>query len=437
MCQVAMDYILTGHAKVVEDKIRLPNGQVVPNDGTGRGIQASIDLWLTSQTPPVPAQTHIVYMPSPPPEQHAAPPTQIEEVAKANILQITEVQPQVQEQCEDEDLDIFQVFAAEKKKCDNRAAKIPELANPPQEDKSPAATPYAKPAPQYRYHSNAEDQQLISELHSWLMEGKLSLTTSAHILAASPSIWKELVERLKVRRVEANTYEEVHNISHEGTPVPSPTAWREPKHSLPLLELDVLVGECITVPGVLDPGSQIVVIRRDLANKVNVRINTNHLVQMEGANGATNWTVGCAEYLTMQVSGVPFKIHAHVVDDAPFKLLLGRPFGQAVSSTIDDLPSGETEVYVWDPANLSRRIYIPTRPRKGRVTSVKILAVVNSHTDSDGSVDSHLLEEDDSCLPNHSRCMRDIASAPHPFPPLLPSDTNAFSFAYKKVANKV
>ena len=224
MCQVAMDYVLTGRAKVVEDKIHLPNGQVVPNDGTGWGIKASIDLWLTSQTPPAPAQTHIVYTPSPPPEQRAAPPTRIEEVAEANILQITEVQPQVQEQCEDKDLNIFQVFAAEKKKRDNRAAKIPKLANPPQEDKSPAATPYAKLALQYRYHSNTEDQQLVSKLHSWLMEGKLSLTTPAHILAASPSIRKELVERLKVHRVEANAYEEVHDISHEGTPVPSPTA---------------------------------------------------------------------------------------------------------------------------------------------------------------------------------------------------------------------
>jgi hypothetical protein len=171
MCQVAMDYVLTGHVKVVEDKIHLPNRQVVPNDGTRQGIKASIDLWLTLQTPPASAQIHIVYMPSPllPLEQYAAPPTQIKEVAKANILQITkvmQVQPQVQEQCENEDLNIFQVFAAKKKKCDNRVAKIPKLTNPPQEDKSPTATPYAKLALQYQYHSNTEDQQLVSKLHS-------------------------------------------------------------------------------------------------------------------------------------------------------------------------------------------------------------------------------------------------------------------------------
>ncbi|KAI0282921.1 hypothetical protein BC826DRAFT_921197 [Russula brevipes] len=45
---------------------------------------------------------------------------------------------------------------------------------------------------------------------------------------------------------------------------------------------------------------------------------------MEGANGAS-WTLGCIENLPMRISKVHFKIHAHVVCNAPFRLLLGRP----------------------------------------------------------------------------------------------------------------
>jgi hypothetical protein len=48
----------------------------------------------------------------------------------------------------------------------------------------------------------------------------------------------------------------------------------------------------------------------------------------------------------MQVSNVPFKIHTHDVEDTPFQLLLGQPFRHAISSAIEDLPSGETEVSV-------------------------------------------------------------------------------------------
>jgi hypothetical protein len=57
----------------------------------------------------------------------------IEEVAETNILQIaqvTQVQMQGQEQCKDEDLDIFQVFMAEKKKRENKATKVLKLTNP-------------------------------------------------------------------------------------------------------------------------------------------------------------------------------------------------------------------------------------------------------------------------------------------------------------------
>jgi len=137
------------------------------------------------------------------------------------------------------------------------------------------------------------------------------------------------------------------------------TANLKPVHSLPLLEIEVLVGDLSTEHGILDLGSQIVVIRSDLAKEVGAHINTQHRIEMEAANGGMNWTVGCAEYLTMQVGGIPFKIHVHIVEDAPFKLLLGRPFGHAVSSVIEDLPNGEVEVSVRDPANPTRRVYIP------------------------------------------------------------------------------
>src|SRR5713101_7697683 len=97
--------------------------------------------------------------------------------------------------------------------------------------------------------------------------------------------------------------------------------------------------------------------------------------------------VGCTEYLTMQVGGMLCKVHAHVVENAPFKLLLGRPFGHAVSSVIEDLPNGDVEVSVRDPTNPAPRVYIPARPRKGRFASVKILSIVSLPSDVDGFVD--------------------------------------------------
>jgi hypothetical protein len=83
---------------------------------------------------------------------------------------------------------------------------------------------------------------------------------------------------------------------------------------------------------------------------------------MEGANSATNWTVGCAENLTLQVSKVYLRIHMHIVKCALFSLLLGCPFQQSALYHFKDLPNGDVEVLVCDLANTVHRTYISTCP---------------------------------------------------------------------------
>jgi hypothetical protein len=50
---------------------------------------------------------------------------------------------------------------------------------------------------QYRYQANAKDQHLTAELEEYLMQGKLSLMTPAHIFAASTAICKLIAEKLR------------------------------------------------------------------------------------------------------------------------------------------------------------------------------------------------------------------------------------------------
>ena len=102
------------------------------------------------------------------------------------------------------------------------------------------------------------------------MEGKLSQTTPVHILAASLGIRKELVDKLKVRHIETNSYEEsCEELENENTPLPFSvlqlSTWCEPAFSLLLQEINISLGINLLEPSVLDPGSQIVVIQHDLA----------------------------------------------------------------------------------------------------------------------------------------------------------------------------
>jgi len=94
---------------------------------------------------------------------------------------------------------ILEVFAAKKKKHNDKKGKAPKLSVPPKESQAhPAAPSNPRPNTQFRYHSNAEDQCLITKLEDYLMQGKLSLTTPTHVFAASPAIRKDVVDKLKV-----------------------------------------------------------------------------------------------------------------------------------------------------------------------------------------------------------------------------------------------
>ena len=78
-------------------------------------------------------------------------------------------------------------------------SKAPELsALPLSAQASATSAGSTQTNTQYHYQSNAKDLQLILELEEYFMKGKLSLTTPTHILAASPTICKNLAEKLKV-----------------------------------------------------------------------------------------------------------------------------------------------------------------------------------------------------------------------------------------------
>ena len=99
-----------------------------------------------------------------------------------------------------------------------------------------------------------------------------------------------------------------------------------PDYCLPLLELDVLINNSTKVPAILDTSLQIVIIQYNIIQPLRVPINYNHFIKIEGANSATNWTVGYAKNLPLQVGNITFKVHAHVIKHASFGLLLGCPF---------------------------------------------------------------------------------------------------------------
>jgi hypothetical protein len=183
----------------------------------------------------------------------------------------------------------------------------------------------------------------------------------------------DIVERLRIRRIEAGAFERV------STPTPSPlhpvklTSFVEPEYTVPLQEIDILVDGCMTEAAVIDPGSQIVAIRKDLADSLAMKPNPDAALEMEAANSATNWTLGCVEYLTLQIGDIPFKVHAHVIEDTPFRVLLSRPFQRVVLSILEDRPDGCVDLTIRDPRDRAHCLTVTAREWRIQVRYVRIL----------------------------------------------------------------
>lgn len=87
-----------------------------------------------------------------------------------------------------------------------------------------------------------------------------------------------------------------------------------------------MVSGKVVVAGVLDEGSEIVVVRKDLWEELGFAVNKARLMLMQSANGLKEVMEGCAEFLELEVGGVKTWVHAFIVPNALFRLLLGRPW---------------------------------------------------------------------------------------------------------------
>ena len=178
-CPAAFEYVRSGRVVVKNDRLTLPSGQPIPNDGSSKGLKHGIDTWLAAnstnlsepvKTPQVPV-TATLQCDSPPHSTLALEIIQSEDLNDAS-------RGSDNDSLGGELYDIHEVLAAVAK--DRRHEVMPPSANPP--NTSNAQTH------QFHYQSNAEDQKLTSQLFTMLLEGNLTLTTPAHILAASAPI---------------------------------------------------------------------------------------------------------------------------------------------------------------------------------------------------------------------------------------------------------
>jgi hypothetical protein len=136
-----------------------------------------------------------------------------------------------------------------------------------------------------------------------------------------------------------------------------------------LRALDVMING-MRVEALADDGSQILSIRKDIWERIGTPIRSDHVITMELANLSKNETMGLLQDLKVEIGGYNFYVQVQVVQDAPYKLLLGRPFFTLTQAIHRHFSDGSSHLTLVNP-NTNAVLTISTHARnrgKAQVT---------------------------------------------------------------------
>ena len=119
------------------------------------------------------------------------------------------------------------------------------------------------------------------------------------------------------------------------------------------------VGE---VESLLDPGSQIISMSRDVARTLQVTWDPDITVHMESANKTLEKTLGLAKNVPFVFGPITVYLQVHVIEKVAYRVLLGRPFDTITESEVKNCKDGSQSLTLTD-LNTGERCVMHTHER--------------------------------------------------------------------------
>ena len=126
-----------------------------------------------------------------------------------------------------------------------------------------------------------------------------------------------------------------------------------------LQEIEVVVMGRQRELGLLDKGSEIVIVREDLCDELGLEVNRKKRIMMQTANSEKKELQGYVEYLELEVEGVRTYAHAFVMQLAPYQLLLGRSWQKGVKLEKIEQENSSIEIKISDLGESRKRVVVP------------------------------------------------------------------------------
>jgi len=208
--------------------------------------------------------------------------------------------------------------------------------------------------PAYRWEPQIANSEAPQQVLQRILNVEVPNVRVRDLLALSGELRREMVD-------QTGTQNKVPAVGAALVTLPEMLV----EFATPLREIKVVVMGRRREMGLLDEGSEIVIVQEDLCKELGLEVNKKRRMTMQTANGGKEEMQGCVEYLELEVGGVKTYAHAFVVQIAPYRLLLGRPWQKGVKLGKIERVDGSVEVEISDPGEEGKQVVVPTRERIG------------------------------------------------------------------------
>lgn len=141
-----------------------------------------------------------------------------------------------------------------------------------------------------------------------------------------------------------------------------PKPMRVAQESNALRTVRALVGERNEIDCILDPGCQVVACSEAVCHELGLSYDPSVVLHMQSTNGEVDRSLGLARNVPFVIGDMTLFLQVHVVRQAAYDMLLGRPFDVLAFSIVRNYKNEDQTITLHCP-NSGRTVTIPTLPR--------------------------------------------------------------------------
>ena len=225
---------------------------------------------------------------------------------------------------------------------------------------------------QYRFvtPAEAENPAAVAKIYDSVMNAPITMSVR-DLYAVCPEVRRKTKDSVTTRKVGIT---DGTNLALAAPSYPNARGGQDEdlqddedqgKATIELRALTVHLNGVGPLEGVLDSGASFIAVHRKVWEQMGTVCRPDRVISLVTADGNRSSTVGLLTGVKLSIGPIELEVKAHVVEEAPFDILLGRPFYAAAQYQSRHGRGGEEIAEIIHPRT-NARYSISTRPHDAR-----------------------------------------------------------------------